>query len=112
VTAVDWQSLSTGLPLRDVAFLLGTGLHPRDRRTHERAIVGAYHDALGSLGVSGYDAGRCWDDYRRGLFQGPLICALGEAFAAPTERGRRMFTLMAERAATAILDLDSLDLLA
>jgi hypothetical protein len=37
---------------------------------------------------------------------------LGEAFAAPTERGRRMFTLMAERAATAILDLDGLDLLA
>ena len=28
VTTVDWQSVSTGLPLRDVAFLVGTGLEP------------------------------------------------------------------------------------
>ncbi|HEY7069073.1 MAG TPA: aminoglycoside phosphotransferase family protein [Acidimicrobiales bacterium] len=102
VTAVDWQSLSTGLPLRDLAFLLGTGLDPESRRAHERAIVSAYHATLLSLGVTGYDAERCWEDYRHGLFQGPLICVLGEAFAAPTERGHRMFTVMAERAATAI----------
>jgi hypothetical protein len=112
VTVVDWQSLTTGEPLRDVGFLLGTGLDPEARRAHEREIVGAYHAALTVHGVDGYDADRCWDDYRHGLFQGPLISILGDAFATPTERGLRMFSVMAERSATAIRDLDCLDLLA
>ncbi len=110
VTAVDWQSLSTGLPLRDVAYLIGTGLDPATRRDHERAIVRAYFDRLIELGVTGYTAEQCWEDYRYGLFQGPYICILGEAVAAPTERGLAMFTVMAERSAAAIRDLGSFDL--
>lgn len=111
VTSVDWQSLSTGQPLQDVGFLLGTGLDPQTRRTHERAIVGAYHDRLVTLGVADYDADRCWDDYRRGLLHGPLICLLGEFVAASSERGVQMFSIMAQRSATAILDLESFDAL-
>jgi hypothetical protein len=111
VTTVDWQSLSTGAPLQDVGFLLGTGLQPDDRRTHERAIVGEYHDRLTDLGVTSYGADRCWDDYRRGLLHGPLICLLGDAVAAPTERGLRMFSVMAQRSAAAIVDLESFELL-
>jgi aminoglycoside phosphotransferase (APT) family kinase protein len=109
VTVLDWQSLSTGLPLRDVAFLLGTGLEPEVRRAHERRIVSAYHQELLQRGVSAYDAERCWDDYRHGLFHGPLICLLGDAIAAPTERGVEMFTVMAERTAAAIQDVDAFD---
>jgi hypothetical protein len=112
VTVVDWQSLTTGEPLRDVGFLLGTGLDPDLRREHEREIVGAYHAALRGHGVGDYDLDRCRDDYRHGLFQGPLICILGDLFATPTERGLRMFSVMAERSATAIRDLGCLDLLA
>ena len=62
-------------------------------------------------GVGDRDADRCWDDYRHGLFQGPLICILGDAFAAPTERGTRMFSAMPERSAAAIRDLDCFDIL-
>jgi Ecdysteroid kinase-like family len=111
VTTVDWQSLSTGLPLRDVAYLIGTGLDQDTRREHEQAIVGAYHDRLVALGVKDYAAAQCWEDYRYGLFQGPYICIMGEAVAAPTERGRAMFTVMAERSAAAIRELGSLELL-
>jgi hypothetical protein len=107
VTTVDWQSLTTGPPLRDVAFLLGSGLDPVDRRAHERDIVGTYHDRLASIGVEDYDAEQCWDDYRHALFHGLFICVMGEAFSKPTERGRQMFTVMAERSAVAIDDLDS-----
>jgi hypothetical protein len=112
VTTVDWQSLSTGLPLRDVAYLIGTGLDQETRRKHERALVSTYHEALTALGVTDYGAQECWEDYRYGLFQGPYICILGEAVAAPSERGLAMFTVMAERSAAAIRELGSLDLLA
>jgi Phosphotransferase enzyme family len=111
VIAVDWQVVTVGLPLRDVAFLLATGLSPEDRRAGERAIVGAYHRRLVELGVAGYDAQRCWDDYRYALFQGPFITVLGAFVGQRTERGDRMFTVMADRSATAIDDLDALSLL-
>jgi hypothetical protein len=111
VIAVDWQVVTVGLPLRDVAFLLATGLSPDDRRAGERAIVGAYHRRLVELGVTGYDAERCWDDYRYALFQAPFITVLGAFVGQRTERGDRMFEVMAERAATAIDDLDALSLL-
>jgi hypothetical protein len=111
VIAVDWQVVTVGLPLRDVAFLLATSLMPEDRRAGERAIVDAYHRRLVELGVSGYDSERCWDDYRYALFQAPFITVLGAFVGQRTERGDRMFTVMAERAATAIDDLDALALL-
>jgi Phosphotransferase enzyme family len=111
VIAVDWQVVTVGLPLPDVAFLLATGLSPEDRRAGERAIVDAYHRRLVELGVLGYDVERCWDDYRYALFQGPFITVLGAFVGQRTERGDRMFTVMADRSATAIDDLDALSLL-
>jgi hypothetical protein len=110
VTTVDWQVLTVGLPLRDVAFLLGTGLDTDARRAHERSIVDDYHRALVGSGVTGYGIDACWEDYRYALFQGPLITVLGSYVAKPTERGHRMFTAMAERATTAIRDLDAFEL--
>ncbi len=106
VTIVDWQSLSTGRPLQDVAFLVGTGLHSAERRESEREIIEAYHDALAAQGVRDYDRRQCWEDYRHGLFHGLYICLMAESVATPTERGLRMFSVMAERSATAIRELD------
>src|SRR3546814_3992427 len=70
VVAVDWQTLSIGLPARDLAYLLGTGLAPADRRTHERPIVEAWHAALVRLGVAGYTLAEAWADYRFAMVQG------------------------------------------
>jgi hypothetical protein len=109
--AVDWQVVTVGSPLRDVAFLIATGLSSEDRRAGERPIVDAYHRRLVELGVDGYSAERCWDDYRYGLFQGPLITVLGAFVAQATKRGDEMFTIMAERSATAIGDVDAMSLL-
>ena len=111
VVAVDWQVVTIGSPLRDVAFLVATGLSAENRRAGERAIVDGYHRRLVERGVDGYSAQRCWEDYRHGLFQGPLITVLGASVAQPTARGDRMFPLMAERSATAIIDLDATSLL-
>lgn len=111
VIAVDWQVVSSGLPLRDVTLLVTTGLSTADRRAGERGIVDAYHRRLVELGVTDYDGETCWEDYRYALFQAPFITVLGALVAQPTERGDRMFTVMAERSATAIIDLDAFSLI-
>ena len=111
VTAVDWQSLTVGAPLRDVAYLLGTGMLPAERRIRERGIVDSYHHALLEAGVRHYGAEQCWEDYRRAQLQGPLISILGAAFSMPTDRSRPMFCAMAQRSAAAIRDLESFALI-
>jgi len=110
-TAVDWQLVAVGLPARDLGFFLGTGLRRDERTRHERALVAAYHDALLARGVDCYPPEQCWDDYRCGLFQGPLITVLGAMYATRTERGDEMFVAMTERCCAAIRESDALALL-
>lgn len=109
VTILDWQTITVGNPLRDIAFLVSTSLDPEQRRAHERGIVEAYHAALVDSGVGGYDAGECWEDYRRSLIQAPLIVVLGAGAAMPTERGDAMFAAMLSRSAAAVDDLIGLE---
>lgn len=110
VSAIDWQTLSLGLPARDLAYLVGTGLSIADRRAHEEGLVAAYHEALLALGVSDYSAETCWEDYRFAMIQGPLVSVFGCAYGARTERGDAMFAAMVERSCAAIRDLGTLDL--
>jgi hypothetical protein len=110
VVAVDWQTLSLGLPARDLAYFLATGLPVAERRAHERDLVAAYHAALEGHGVASYDLDACWEDYRFSMVQGPLVAVFGCAYGTRTERGDRMFAAMVERACTAIRDLDTLAL--
>ncbi|AZG48261.1 hypothetical protein D7316_04878 [Gordonia insulae] len=106
VTIIDWQTITVGNPLRDIAFLLSTSLTVDDRRAHERDILLAYHRRLGALGVTDYTFDDCWSDYVDSLIQAPMIIVFGCGAAMPTERGDRMFTTMLERAAAAIDDLN------
>lgn len=114
VVAVDWQTVSRGLPARDLAYLLGTGLEPALRASVERDIVEAYRAALGAHGVDldVYTAEEAWEDYRLAMLQGPLVTVFGCAYGTRTERGDRMFAAMASRSATAIRALGSLELAA
>ena len=100
-----------GLPGRDLAYFLETSLLPDDRRTHERALVEAYHDALLGHGVSDHPLDECWHDYRYGAVQGPLVTVLGAAYSQRTDRGDDMFVAMATRSCEAIRDLGTLDLI-
>ncbi|GAA1455837.1 phosphotransferase family protein [Williamsia maris] len=111
VTVVDWQTLSVGLPARDLAYFIGTSLDPHTRAEHERDLVCAYHQALSGHGVTGYDAETCWRDYRSGMLAIPLITTLGFAFAAGSDRGDDMFIAMIERGCEAIRELGTLDLI-
>lgn len=111
VIAVDWQACMVGQPLRDVAFVVVSGLHPEDRRSAERDIVAAYHQSLCTFDIGDYDLEQCWQDYRFGVFHSAMITVFGAAAGIRSERGDRMFTVMAERSAAAINDLDALSLL-
>ena len=111
VTVVDWQTLAVGLPARDLSYFLATSLSPAERATHERDLVGVYHRALTRYDVGDYDAETCWQDYRFGMLQVPLITTLGHAFSAATDRGDEMALTMLTRGSRAIRDLGTLDLL-
>lgn len=108
--AVDWQTLSLGLPARDLAYVLGTGLPVPDRRAHERDLVAAYHAALVAHGVAAYPIELAWEDYRLAMLQGPLVSVFGCAYGTRTERGDRMFAAMVTRACAAIRDLGTIAL--
>ena len=110
VTVVDWQTLAVGLPARDLAYFLATSLLPADRAHHERRLVGRYAQALAQRGVGGYDEHTCWQDYRFGMLQVPLIATLGFAFSAATDRGDDMTLTMLERGSRAIRELGTLEL--
>ncbi|MBO0676274.1 phosphotransferase [Mycolicibacterium sp. S2-37] len=112
ITVVDWQTLGSGLPARDLSYFTGTSLLPDTRAAVERSLVEAYHDRLLSHGVTDYSLDTCWQDYRLGMVQVPLITALGCAFATSTERGDDMMLVMASRGCRAIRDLGTLDLIA
>lgn len=112
VLAVDWQTLSIGHPVRDLSYLLGTGLDPADRAAAEHDLVARYHAALTGHGVQGYALEDCFDDYRFAALQGPLTTVLGCAYSTHrTDRGDAMFLAMARRSCAQIRDLGTLALI-
>jgi hypothetical protein len=107
ITAVDWQSLTLGNPLSDVAYFLGAGLLPEARQEVEREIVRSYYRSLEKAGVDHYTEDACWNDYRRGVFSGFAVTVIAAPMVEQTERGDEMFTAMAKRHARHALDLGS-----
>jgi hypothetical protein len=109
--ALAWQTVTIGPPLRDVAYFLGRSPDPALRRGHEERLVGEYHTGIIARGID-YDADRCWDAYRLGHLQAPLITDLGciHATAERTARADGMFLAMATRSCAAVRELRSLEL--
>lgn len=111
VSVVDWQTVSVGLPARDLAYFTATSLNSELRAAIEEDLVGEYHQALQGYGVTDYDRETCWHDYRLGMPHTVLISALGFAFATATERGDDMVLTMLRRGCQAIRDLGTLELI-
>ena len=111
VAVVDWQTVSTGPAMSDVAYFLGAGLRTDDRRAHEEALVRDYLDRLVAAGIDGYGWEACWEDYRRGTWSGLVMAVAASMLVERTARGDEMFLTMARRHARHALDLDAAALL-
>jgi hypothetical protein len=97
--------------MADVAYFIGAGLRPRDRREHEQDLVHTYLPDLTAAGVDQVDDDAAWTDYRRGTWAG-LVMAVGASMVVErTDRGDQMFLAMASRHAAHAVDLDAAALL-
>jgi len=111
VAVVDWQVVTHGPAVADVAYFLGAGLVPDQRRAHEASLVREYYGALCAAGVSGYGWDECWRDYRRYAFAGFVMAVAASMIVERTTRGDEMFVAMASRHGQHALDLEAEDLL-
>jgi hypothetical protein len=111
IAIVDWQTLSVGNPMSDVAYFIGAGLNTEDRRIHEEALVKDYHAILVGEGVEDYPWEDCWRHYRLYAFAGFHMAVMASMLVERTERGDEMFRVMAERHGQQAIDLASEELL-
>jgi hypothetical protein len=107
VVVVDWQTVTHGPGISDLSYFLGAGLLPEDRRSHERDLVRAYHDALRAAGASGLDWNECWAQYRRYAFAGLIMAIAASMLVEQTDRGDDMFVTMAQRHGRHAIDLEA-----
>ena len=109
LTVVDWQTVTWGAAMTDVAYFLGCALRITDRREHYDALLRAYHDALGSDAPISLDDVR--DGVRRASFFGVTMAIVSPMLVARTDRGDQMFMAMLERHCEHVLDTDALAIL-
>ena len=109
LTVVDWQTVTWGPAITDVAYFLGCALPVDQRREHVRRLLRAYHDALGRR--------RARQPRRRPRRRAPRELLRGDdvdrlADAGGTHRARRrMFMTMIARHCSHVLDTDALAIL-
>ncbi|WP_003895292.1 phosphotransferase [Mycolicibacterium smegmatis] len=110
LTAVDWQTVTWGPALTDVAYFVGSSLPSEVRREHYDALLRAYHEALGPDAPLTLDQVR--EDVRRQSFFGVVMAIVSSMLVERTERGDQMFMTMLDRNCSHVLDTGALDILA
>ena len=108
VAVIDWQLSTRGRGVYDVAYLLCQSMDVETRRSCEMDVLRRWHDTLVAEGVSDYSWTDAVEDYTRSA----MIClvipvAAGNDMDLGNERGRALVAALADRAFTAVLDLDA-----
>ena len=109
-TVVDWQTPGHGNGIGDLAYFIGAGLLPEERRDHEWDLVDLY---IAGIEAYGHAVDREWvrTHYRREAISGVIMAVIASQIVGHTERGDQMFTAMAVRHILQGLDNGALDLL-
>lgn len=112
VVVIDWQGMGRGPGAYDLAYFLGGSLTIENRRAHEEALVGTYHERLVANGIGDYTAEQCWNDYRYAHLLGGLAVSIfgGGTLDLSNERGFELMADMANRHMTAALDHGGFDM--
>jgi Ecdysteroid kinase-like family len=109
LTVVDWQTVSWGPAMTDVAYFLGCAVPNDLRRDHYDTLLRAYHHALGPDAPITLEEVR--DGVRRQSFFGVVMAIVSSMLVERTERGDQMFMTMLRRHAQHVLDTAALDAL-
>lgn len=109
LTVVDWQTVTWGPALTDVAYFLGCACKTEDRRAHYDDLLAAYHNGLGSNPP--VTAAQVREGVRRQSFFGVMMTIVSSMLVARTERGDQMFLTMLDRHSSHVLDTGALDIL-
>ena len=109
LTVVDWQTVTWGSALTDVAYFLGCALGAEDRRSHYDELLRAYHDGLGANPALTLDEVR--EGVRRQSFFGVMMSIVSSMLVERTDRGDQMFLTMLDRHSSHVLDTGALDVL-
>ncbi len=109
LTVVDWQTVTWGPAMIDVAYFLGCAVPDDLRRDNYDALLAAYHAALGPEPVLGIDEVR--EGVRRQSFFGVMMAIVSSMLVERTERGDEMFMTMLARHSQHVLDTDALSTL-
>jgi len=105
---VDWQTVSVGSPMLDVAYFLTTSLTEQDRNTYEDELINYYLTELSRLGGSlPLDIAR--EEFSRYTLQPVVMLVCAAVLVEQTERGDRMFMTMIERGINAATKWNALD---
>lgn len=112
LAVVDWQIMTLGNGLFDLAYFMSSAVPPADRRAMEMDLLHMYHDILTEGGVKGYDFDQCLLDYRTSaLFCWQYAVIILGSLDTANERGLALFTDVLDRFVSAIVDLKAAELL-
>ncbi|GFG65366.1 phosphotransferase [Mycobacterium kubicae] len=106
LTVVDWQTVSWGPALTDLAYFLGCALSTPDRRTHYDELLRAYYGALGPMPP--ITLAELRESVRRQSFFGVMMAIVSSMLVERTARGDEMFMTMLQRHCDHVLDTDAL----
>ena len=106
LTVVDWQTVTWGPAMTDVAYFLGCALADDIRRDHYDALLRAYHEALGEDAPLSLDGVR--EGVRQASFFGVMMAIVSPMLVERTQRGDVMFMTMLARHCQHVLDTDAL----
>jgi hypothetical protein len=106
LTVVDWQTVTWGPAMIDVAYFLGCALPDDIRRDNYDALLRTYHDALGPEPELSLEDVR--DGVRGQSFFGVMMAIVSSMLVERTERGDEMFMTMLRRHSQHVLDTDAL----
>ncbi|WP_179469588.1 DUF7064 domain-containing protein [Mycolicibacterium vinylchloridicum] len=109
LTVVDWQTVTWGPAMTDVAYFIGCAVAVEDRRAHYDELLRAYHQGLG------HDSPLTLEDVRDGVrrqsFAGVMMAVVSSMLVERTDRGDEMFLTMLDRHTSHVLDTGALDIL-
>ncbi len=96
VAVLDWQTVTVGQGICDLAQLIGGSLTPDVRQRHESDLVREYHDVMTSLGVD-RSLAQTWREYRIASLSAVITAVHAPTRVKRTDRGDAMWAVWSAR---------------